>query len=124
MMRNCGSTAEEDFRAVEAILGSDLPSFGVACFLAQQGAGKYLKAFLAAQGTEPARIHDLSLLVDECIRRDASLSALVRDCARLNRHAVGPRYPMESGLTDRGEAQNAKRAAERVRAAIRQRLGR
>lgn len=93
----------------------------IACFHCQQCAEKYLKAFLAAKGEIPERTHVLVHLLHECAMHDATVLLLEPVALELQPYAVRPRYPgME---TTRDEARSAIKAAKKLRAAIRLRLG-
>jgi HEPN domain-containing protein len=115
--------AERDFRAAATLMAAADPEAPIICFLAQQVAEKYLKAFLVWRDAEPQRSHDLNALRVQCAQLDCTLSALAPECAMLNSYAVSPRYPMGLPLPGRPDAQAAVAAAERIRTAIRQRLG-
>lgn len=114
--------AEADFEAAKDLAKrrrKPLPD--QVCFLCQQSAEKYLKAFLIAQELEPPRTHNLSQLVDICAGRDASFERIREFAASLNPYAVGYRYPGWSATVE--EAKEAAQNARKVRAFVRRRLG-
>jgi HEPN domain-containing protein len=114
--------AEDDF----TIAGRELrvrknPIYDGVCFHSQQCAEKYLKAFLNEYAREAPKIHNLLDLLKLCKELDLSLEILQADLRIVERFSVGIRYP---GLSaDKEDAKSAYRAAQIVRAAMRQKLG-
>ncbi|MGC1378756.1 MAG: HEPN domain-containing protein [Anaerolineales bacterium] len=114
--------AEGDFHAA----GRELrvrknPAWHVTCFLSQQCAEKYLKAFLEYHGQEIPKVHHLVDLLKSCKEIDPALEILRADLDQLKQYAVRVRYP---GTTvDKDDAKSAYQAGKIVRQAIRQRLG-
>ncbi len=93
----------------------------VICFLAQQSAEKYLKAFLVRHKIEFRKTHDLRELRTECARIDNAFDLVADSLLTLNFYAVDFRYP---GLTaTEEEAREAVAAMKQVRKFVRQRLG-
>ena len=91
------------------------------CFHCQQSAEKYLKALLQELGRVVPRTHDLEALLDLVRPDHPALGSLLRTLLILNPYAVEYRYP---GLSARKrQAVAALRPAEKVREAVRQRLG-
>ena len=113
--------ADNDFKNIRASLASADPAWDTVCFHAQQAAEKCLKAFLVFSGALPPRTHDLGLLLRLAKDHDATLEALGPDCNSLTDYAIDTRYP-DVAEPDKAAANASVTAAERVRAAIRQRL--
>lgn len=111
--------AESDLLAMNASLAAG--ALDAACFHAQQAAEKYLKSFLAAQGVDFPRTHNLSKLLDACGDVDPSLNQLSEVVAPLTPYAVELRYDFEFWPTTEA-AQEARTAAIAVREAIVARL--
>jgi HEPN domain-containing protein len=114
--------AEGDFNAA----GRELrvrknPAWHVTCFLSQQCAEKYLKAFLEYHGQEVPKIHHLIDLIKSCKEIDPALEILRADLDQLKQYAVRVRYP--GTVVDKDDAKSAYEAGKAVRQAIRQRLG-
>jgi HEPN domain-containing protein len=61
------------------------------CFLCQQVAEKYLKAYLLLRRQPPKRIHHLDVLLEDCIALDDSFQRLVDDAVFLKRYYVSDR---------------------------------
>jgi HEPN domain-containing protein len=115
--------AEQDVRAAFRLLRTcpvEVPD--VICWLCQQCAEKYLKAFMT---NEPdlgfIRGHDLVKLNHECIKGNAEFYELEDDLDRLQEHGQpNVRYP---GLVrDSVDAKKAFRIAMRVRRFVRRKL--
>ncbi len=66
--------AERDLASAARLLDGTPPYLDTAVYHCQQAGEKALKAFLAARGQPPRRIHDLVLLIDACVELDASFS--------------------------------------------------
>jgi HEPN domain-containing protein len=93
----------------------------IICFLAQQSAEKYLKAFLVRHKTEFHKTHDLRELRIECARIDSAFDLLADVMLTLNFYAVDFRYP--GATATEKDAREAVAAMRQVRRFIRKRLG-
>jgi HEPN domain-containing protein len=113
--------AEEDWRSASVLAVLKPPPRDVVCFHCQQTAEKYLKALLQDLGVAVPRTHDLADLVDLLLPHDATLLSIRRSAASLTKYAVEHRYPRKQAITRQMNA--ALRNAERVRKAMRSRLG-
>ena len=85
--------AEEDYRVAKREMEADPPSFNAVCFHAQQCVEKYLKAVLQENGIAFQKIHDLEVLLDQCLEFVPKLEKLREDAQTLNVFAVEVRYP-------------------------------
>lgn len=88
--------AEEDIRAADLLLAHDGP-LGVAAFLIQQAAEKYLKGYLLSTGWPFERTHDLETLIEEASARDRKFAPFLAACQRITEYYIEGRYPI--GLT-------------------------
>jgi HEPN domain-containing protein len=93
----------------------------VICFLAQQSAEKYLKAFLVRHKVEFRKTHDLRELRIECSKIDDAFAVLADTLLTLNFYAVDFRYP--GATATEAEAREAVAAMKQVRVFVRKRLG-
>lgn len=84
--------AEEDFAAASILAEHGGPAATI-CFLCQQAAEKYLKAYLLLRRQPPKRIHHLDVLLEDCIALDDSFRRLVDDAVFLKRYYIASRYP-------------------------------
>jgi len=69
------------------------------CYLCQQSAEKYIKAFIYSNDIEPDKTHDLKDLLEVCIQFNADFSKLTSNAYMLTGYAVLPRYPNELQIT-------------------------
>jgi HEPN domain-containing protein len=114
--------AEDDFLTIETIVQASRVPWDIICFHAQQGAEKYLKAFLRFHSQEPPWTHDLPALLRLCRNIEPALAELKHDCGLLLPYAATSRYPGVVPEADRAIAEQLVAAARRIREAIRQRL--
>ena len=89
--------------------------FPQVAFLAQQVAEKYLKGFLALNGLEPPRIHDLPKLLGECVRIAPELKELQDACELLTGLYVEARYPPDIPDYTKEDLASAFEQAKQVR---------
>ncbi len=115
------SKAEEDVDAARALAAQRPPRRDAASFHCQQAVEKYLKALLQELGAAVPRTHDLKQLLGLLLPHDATLAPLGRSTASFTKYAVEYRYPGVRATTRQMQA--AMRAMQRVRAALRVRLG-
>jgi HEPN domain-containing protein len=90
------------------------------CFHAQQCVEKYLKARLCEAGIEFAKLHDLTVLLDQALAVEPTWEAFRRDLAFLTDFSVSFRYPGEAA--DRSSATDARKSCRVFREAARQAL--
>jgi HEPN domain-containing protein len=101
--------------------GASDPVWDGICFLAQQCAEKYLKAFLEEHGIPFAKTHDLVHLLGLAGGRLPALDALRSQLAHLSTFGIAARYP--GTRADRAAADQALQTAEQVRTTVRIALG-
>jgi HEPN domain-containing protein len=96
------------------------PNYDSACFHAQQCIEKYLKAVLIKNRASVSKVHDLEILLDQCLAFHPLWEPLREDMQLLTQYAVQFRYPGESA--DREEARQAieamKRSLQDIRAVL------
>lgn len=85
------------------------------CFLSQQMAEKYLKAYLVFRKKRFPRIHALDNLLELCMEMDSSFSKLKKDAIFLNKFLVATRYPGDYPEFSWKDAKEAYDAAVRVK---------
>jgi len=112
--------AEEDWAGAHRLLQPP-PLYNLVCFLAQQSAEKYMKAFLEEHSISYPRTHDLVELLDLSGNLLSELQPFRAELAALTQYAVLPRY--RSVVLTQQEVDEALRIAERVRTTIRAKLG-
>jgi HEPN domain-containing protein len=113
--------AEADLIGARSLERTKPPLHDLVCFHCQQAAEKYLKALVQELGLVVPRTHNLADLLTLLLPHDAALRKLRRGLISLGRYAVGFRYPGENA--SKRQSMGALRQAEKVRRAIRDRLG-
>ncbi len=109
-------------RRTAIVLRASRPRIHVSiCFHCQQYAEKYLKALLHERQQRVPRTHDCRGLVTTLSATDPVLGQLMPSAVALVPMAVDPRYPGYQPTPS--ESRAAWNAAERIRAAVRRRLG-
>jgi HEPN domain-containing protein/predicted nucleotidyltransferase len=98
-----------------------VPLPDLVCYLCQQCAEKYLKAFLIHQNAVPDRTHELPKLLSDCAAYDPTLTALLSMAQALNPYSVDPRYPGVTATVT--QAQEALKATRSLRRTMRKKLG-
>jgi len=113
--------AEGDWKVAQRETQTADPVWNVVCFLAQQCAEKYLKAFLEEHNITFGKTHDLVLLLDASGGMLPELDPLRPQLAFLSPMSVATRYPGPEA--DRQVAEDAVRIAGQARAVVRGKLG-
>jgi len=87
--------ANSDFEAAK-FLQSMLPKpLEIICYHCQQSSEKYLKGFIAKNGGEINKTHDLIALNKLCAKYNPRFSEITDDCVNLTDYGVQTRYPFE-----------------------------
>ncbi len=106
-----------DLHAVEILLGQNGP-LPVVAFHLQQTAEKYLKGYLLSRGWSLRRIHDLEVLIQEAMARDAEFAPFLAPCQRITEYYVETRYPTGISTKFLREALEADLATARALVAL------
>jgi HEPN domain-containing protein len=115
--------ADNDYKTIENEFSSVEPVTDSICYHAQQGAEKYLKLFLVANGIDPLKTHNITILIRECEKIDSEFSCLV-GTDYLSDYAVELRYPDSFYIPVLEESKEAYESAKRVRDFVLERLKR
>ena len=119
--RDWFAKADTDFKSARLLAELPGPPETI-CFLAQQGAEKYLKGYLVWHGVTFRKVHDMLEILNGCRSVDKAFGQLEDDCRTLNPYAVEVRYPgFEASYGDQ-DAYSALERAERIRRFVRERL--
>ena len=113
--------ADTDLRSAALLAGISGPPETI-CFLAQQGAEKYLKGYLVWQGVVFRKVHDLLEIISACRGEDDAFEQLEVDCRTLNPYSVGVRYPGYALEPTDQDAHDALVRAKHIRDFVRERL--
>jgi HEPN domain-containing protein len=101
--------AKEDLIAAKTLLEPEL--FSSVAYHCQQAAEKALKGYIAFKGHEILKSHDLIKLVDLCKKFDVDFDQIYGAAGYLTPHATKFRYPTESEIPDRADAEAALKYA-------------
>ena len=86
--------AERDLKIAKPEIKTGNPATDMVCFHMQQCAEKYLKAYLIFNGVEIRKTHNLTLILEQCIRIDGEFQFLQKKQAdKLTDYAIDTRYP-------------------------------
>jgi HEPN domain-containing protein len=85
--------ADEDWRAVQRLLGDEDPLRNIVAFHCQQAVEKYLKAWLSSRNADFPKTHDLKELLALIAPLDANLAAELGAVVILTPFGVSIRYP-------------------------------
>jgi HEPN domain-containing protein len=106
--------AEHDLLAIRSLVAGSSVPWDIVVFHAQQGAEKYLKAFLVLHEKVVPKIHDLERLLQLCTAIDPSLSVHAADCRRLTQLGFVSRYPDSPDEPSETDARAAMQLADRI----------
>ena len=112
--------AEEDYTTIGWLQQAPAPNYNLICFLSQQCAEKYLKAWLQETNIPFTRPHDLGTLLDLITPAIPTWRAWRSDLSKLSKYAVITRYP--GGSATPGDTEQAMQICTKVRQAIRSEL--
>lgn len=107
--------AEEDLRASEVLLDSNLEDFESAGFHAQQAAEKFIKAMLVRHQIPFPKSHNIALLRKLMAQADKGLAEKLSPADSLTPYGVEFRYPGELERVSRDQGLQAIQLAKQVR---------
>ncbi|MBU1118842.1 HEPN domain-containing protein [Patescibacteria group bacterium] len=110
--------AKDDERSIKAILKDESGAPSTACFLSQQMAEKYFKAFLVYSKEGFQKIHHLDRLLELCIEVDPTFSELTEDAILLNDYYIDTRYPGDVQEFSFDEAREAFEMAQKIKEVV------
>lgn len=114
--------AADDELSTAAIIDDESGAPSTACFLSQQMAEKYLKAYLVAKKGEFPKIHFLDKLLDLCSQIDPIFKELTDDAVFLDEYYTGARYPGKMPDFTFKEARQAFETAKRIKKFVLQKI--
>lgn len=92
--------ANLDYESAKYLQNMQPVPIEIICYHCQQTAEKYLKGFLAFQGQEVTKTHDLVLLNKLCQKIDAAFQQIAEDALLLTDYGVNIRYPYPLELNE------------------------
>lgn len=112
--------AEEDYTTIEWLQQAPTLNYNMLCFLSQQCAEKYLKAWLQEADIPFTRTHDLGKLLDLITPTHPGWHSWRHDVSELSKYAVITRYP--GGSATPRDTEQAMQTCAEVRQAVRSEL--
>lgn len=91
--------ADTDLEAAKFLKTMRPTPLGIICYHCQQSAEKYLKGFVAFNGGEIQRTHDLVSLNKMCASFYSDFNDILNDCINLTDYGVQTRYPFELDIS-------------------------
>lgn len=107
--------AQEDESNIISLLKHKDGTPGMVCFLSQQMAEKYLKAFLVYVNKPFKKVHDLIELESSIDEKEKNIRSLHDDLKLLNRYYIETRYPGDYPEFSWQEAEGAYEAAKKIK---------
>jgi HEPN domain-containing protein len=116
--------ADENFAVAGHELERDAAACRTICFLCQEAAEKYLKAYLISKGWELKKTHDIVELLEYCSDYDDDFDQLVEAGRILNDYIIEGRYPGDISFENIEivQAQEAYNVAKKIKKFIEARL--
>jgi len=103
--------ANHDIGSAQRLLTGDAPFLDTAVYHCQQAAEKALKAYLTLKDTPFQKVHDLAVLIEQCMDLDRTFEQ-IRDISEiLTPYATAFRYPGDVLEPDPSDAEEAFRLA-------------
>jgi len=107
--------AKSDLNLARKGIEGDDATLDSAVYHTQQCAEKALKAYLLCQDRQPRKIHDLIVLLEQCLRFDKSFIVLKKEAASLNPFSTEFRYPDDyAQFPEREAVEEAIKQAEKI----------
>lgn len=115
--------ADEDLRLAQCglMLTNGCP-YRLIAYHAQQCVEKYLKAYLVHRRIDFPYTHNISLLLELCIKQQVNWPETIQEAKLLTPYAITTRYPGESEEVTKEEADYAIHIATKVREVVRDAL--
>lgn len=85
--------ADHDLGSARRLLAGDEPFLDTAVYHCQQAAEKGLKAYLTLKDTSFQKVHDLSVLIEQCMELDRTFAQISDISEILSPYATAFRYP-------------------------------
>ncbi|BBL45243.1 hypothetical protein MJ1_0064 [Nanobdella aerobiophila] len=112
--------ADRDLKSAKILLYNELYDYSL--FHSQQAIEKYLKAFITYKNIPLNKIHDISLLIEYCMKMDTDFKYLYNiNADKLYPIGIEIRYPVKYIVTEE-DAKEAIDIAEKVREFIYKKL--
>lgn len=113
-VRQWFTKARHNLRSAKLLFSADPPLLDTAVYHCQQVAEKALKGYLTWYGIPFQKIHNLPVLVEQCLQIDRAFSELHEMAEILTPYATAFRYPGEVLEPEIEDTQEALEAAEEL----------
>jgi len=114
--------AKHDLGSAKCLIAGEVKFLDTAVYHCQQSAEKSLKAYLTFKDTPFQKIHDLSVLVEQCTELDVAFQKISNVSEILTPYATAFRYPGDVLEPEYSEALEAIHLAENVLVFVMERL--
>jgi len=108
------SVGEVDLNSAKFLLSMEPTPIEVVCYHCQQSAEKYLKGFIALNGGEILKTHDLLILNKKCCEYNKAFVEIRNDCIELVDYGVQARYPFYVDV-EKHDMELAIKSADRIK---------
>lgn len=105
--------ANSDFEAAKYLQSMRPVPLEIICYHCQQSIEKYLKGFIAYNGGEIQKTHDLITLNKICTRYNEKFTEITGDCINLTDYGIQTRYPFELEINEE-DMNSAIQSAARI----------
>ncbi|MCL4514475.1 MAG: HEPN domain-containing protein [Firmicutes bacterium] len=109
--------AQRDLESAKYLQNMRPVPIEIICYHCQQSAEKNLKGYIALNGGQIQRIHDLVALNKVCLGYSPEFFVIEEDCIQLTDYGVQARYPFNLGLNE-SDMLLAIKNAERIQAFV------
>ncbi len=106
--------AEKDLSSAKYLRNMNPIPIEIICYHCQQSAENLLKGFLALNGHEIIKTHDLILLNKLCQEYDEEFKLIEEECLRLTDYGINIRYPYPMDLNE-SDMKLAIKDAEKIK---------
>ena len=103
--------ADHDLGSAKRLLAGDEPFLDTAVYHCQQAAEKGLKAYLTLKDTSFHKVHDISVLIEQCMELDRTFAQILDISEILSPYATAFRYPGDVLEPDPSDAEEAFKLA-------------
>lgn len=114
--------AEIDFETAKFLQNMKPMPLEIICYHSQQCVEKYLKGFIALNGGQKTKTHDLVLLNKICQTYNSIFKEIDNDCIELTDYGVQMRYPFHLEI-DTNDVKKAIESSQKVIELIKKLIG-
>ncbi len=120
-IRSWLAKANEDLKVSLVLIKDEMPLTSPICFHCQQAVEKFFKAFLATNGVDFPKTHDVDYLLELCKKININLFENI-DTLDLNLFSVDIRYPGDEYNPNLAETKNYIALANQIKGIVEQEI--